>query len=650
MSGHGGAKLNAGRPSNATKMGNKKDKSISSMQQLVSTRIWLRAVVGKTRRRERERRRFLVFQLQGVCDYPLIYRGGFGSDLHDPGSCNPSSVSAPTTSTSPPLSVQQSAADDFDMEFGIEEYSEADWEEASTVRAASTQLQDTFTATSSTSENDNLSSLPTSVPVLSTTNSFSSLSNAQLEALQRKYRHVQEMDKSWNGRPSVIEDSLFDDDNDDDDSNDDGDGAEEALESESNRDQPNFGVLQTYLENELQQIQDEIREMTMPKNYLDGTFWRRAPNPIFVFHSTLRKSRTPDASPYYLIHIFVWIPYALPGAPDGFRCECGAHISKNGTRRKNDAGCGRNYQGTDAWIMVQLPRHLQHEFPAYAFFQDNSGRYFQQNNLSDSHCSQSLVANMFTYLREGHMLPRHAFQQLKGLSHSRKDDESHQSSTDESDRVLKLNKSRVVLRVEKILVPGFIVPLHSATLAELEQQHSLPFDIMVHRRSVHTRAPIPAQTFNQAEPSSPDTSTPFTPADLSNAEIDLIAASGFGRQDAEDELSKDEVEDEAEEIDHDSRERSCTAESSSDEQPTKQDTPTTLLTCLFDDIFHVEDHLLRLLPKKHSAFEKIWSARTTSKKKKKREDNAGGHVLHPSSRTDEEGIPQPRRVSPRFGE
>ncbi|KAF8989139.1 hypothetical protein BDZ89DRAFT_231034 [Hymenopellis radicata] len=278
------------------------------------------------------------------------------------------------------------------MEFGIEEYSEADWEETSTVRAASTQLQDTFTTASSTSENDNLSSLPTSVPVLSTTNSFSSLSNAQLEALQREYRHVQEMDKSWNGRPSVIEDSLFDDDNDDDDSNDDGDGAEEALESESDRDQPNLGVLQTYLENELQQIQDEIRQMKMPKNYLDGTFWRRAPNPIFVFHSTLRKSRTPDASPYYLIDIFVCIPYALSGAPDGFRCECGAHISKNGynnnpiarrvrgehkpyfllttrflcdKRRNNDAECGRNYQGTDAWIIAQLSRHLQHEFPAY---------------------------------------------------------------------------------------------------------------------------------------------------------------------------------------------------------------------------------------------------------------------------------------------
>ncbi|KAF9051108.1 hypothetical protein BDZ89DRAFT_1056981 [Hymenopellis radicata] len=1032
MSGHGGAR-------------DKKDKSILSFFQHTTTAVDAPTAKkkdkekGKEKGKEKEKTLSLPAAEASVAlDEPRRVR--FGSDFHNPGLSIPPSMSAPTTSTAPP---QQSAADDFDMEFGFEEFSEADWEEASTVHAASTQRQDAFTTTSSNFTNDNLPSLPTSVPVLSTTNPSPSLTSAQLEALQHEYRHVREMDKSCNSRPSVIEDSLFDDD----DGDGDGDGAEEALESESDEDQPNSGVLQNYLETELQRIQDEIQKHKMPKNYVDGTFWRRPPDPLFAFDSTLGKGKVPDAAPFYLIDIFLWIPYSLPGAPDVFRCECGGHLSKNGyndnpiarrvrtlhkpyflltsrlrcdKRRKNDAGCGRSYQGTDAWILAQLPRHLQQEFPAYlsarggvdkstlavmrtlfatrfgprpcsellcemqhlrhanlelsylsayAFFQDKYNlpppepfsdfddrlrfggtntsvkyckavftewmrahlelldrvmaslpgtrlagdhtfkiikflarllgqsthvalyssinefeecraqaltltkrlnflesyyeelrkgleahghpptslmytdnavaelsfhetatpslkdnvkhvvldpfshlrpfvlpetcrtHYYDARDLIDNACcallasldssdsklvlgfdvevetetagqggpgmvpqprnghidviqialesrvyvlkvtqlhasvpanlralflstrimfaGQNVCADLlriaeawsFSKLRErlqkapescclelgqlaklkgvakdisiglpslvGSVLRRNlkmddivrlsrwsadqlsekqktyaalnAYASLQlwqilsakqsvgqplestiggeyvhlssGRTHvaearvsatqgpitlSHGDDESHQSSTDESDHVLKLNKSRVVLHVEKILVPGFIVPLHSATLAELEHQHSLPFDIMVHRRSVHTRAPIPAQTVDQSKPSSPDTLIPFTPADLSNAEIDLITVSGFGRQDAEDELSKDEAEDEAEEIDRDSRERSCTVEtSSSDEQPTKQDTPTTLLTRLFDDIFHVEDRLIRLLPKKHSAFEEF---------------------------------------------
>jgi hypothetical protein len=138
----------------------------------------------------------------------------------------------------------------------------------------------------------------------------------------------------------------------------------------------------------------------------------RPRDPVFA----LRRAAVHGFSPasLYLLPIFVWLPHFLPGRPDSFKCECGASIILNGRsvhirsntvhylsllgynenpiarrvstltgpdyflltnrylcppRRGNDKGCGKSYQGSDPWIIRQLPEFVQRAFPGiFALF------------------------------------------------------------------------------------------------------------------------------------------------------------------------------------------------------------------------------------------------------------------------------------------
>ncbi len=75
-----------------------------------------------------------------------------------------------------------SASDDFDMDFGYEEYSEADWDEASAVRAESSQPRDAFATLSPTPPNNNTCSSTTSFSISYTTAQYSPASHIPASA------------------------------------------------------------------------------------------------------------------------------------------------------------------------------------------------------------------------------------------------------------------------------------------------------------------------------------------------------------------------------------------------------------------------------------------------------------------------------------
>ncbi|KAJ7849125.1 hypothetical protein B0H14DRAFT_3452708 [Mycena olivaceomarginata] len=123
---------------------------------------------------------------------------------------------------------------------------------------------------------------------------------------------------------------------------------------------------------------------------IDGHFWVRPQDPVFVLKHAAVSGFSPNE--LYLLPIFVWLPHYLPGRPDSFNCECGANLILHGyndnpiarrvstlagqdyflltnhllcpLRRVNDKGCGKHYQGSDPWIIRQLPEFVQRAFPA----------------------------------------------------------------------------------------------------------------------------------------------------------------------------------------------------------------------------------------------------------------------------------------------
>ncbi|KAJ7812191.1 hypothetical protein B0H14DRAFT_3753374 [Mycena olivaceomarginata] len=137
-------------------------------------------------------------------------------------------------------------------------------------------------------------------------------------------------------------------------------------------------------------VNDTTSRLKMPRCYKDGHFWVRPQDPVFV----LKRAAVGGFSPneLYLLPIFIWLPHHLPGHPDSFKCECGAKLILHGyndnpiarrvstlagqdyfllanrflcpLRRVNDKGCGKHYQGSDPWIIRQLPEFVQRAFPA----------------------------------------------------------------------------------------------------------------------------------------------------------------------------------------------------------------------------------------------------------------------------------------------
>ncbi|KAJ7850910.1 hypothetical protein B0H14DRAFT_2581722 [Mycena olivaceomarginata] len=134
-----------------------------------------------------------------------------------------------------------------------------------------------------------------------------------------------------------------------------------------------------------------------PGVYREDQLWIYPKDPIFALQEAATTGvYSPDM--LYLLPIFLWLPDDLPGHPDRFHCECGEALNKHSTNsaqnrlqhksyrstslhniwfrllpayqatllssaRGKHSGCGRTYQGTDPWILAQLPQFVQDRFP-----------------------------------------------------------------------------------------------------------------------------------------------------------------------------------------------------------------------------------------------------------------------------------------------
>ncbi|KAJ7195718.1 hypothetical protein B0H12DRAFT_1169101 [Mycena haematopus] len=193
-------------------------------------------------------------------------------------------------------------------------------------------------------------------------------------------------DGPLDARERIFDESLADEDEEDESMNTDiaqkeTEAAEVKILSE------NHQWLKTTLD---QIVKDTNGRLKMPRCYKDGHFWVRPIDPVFALKHAAVSGFSPRS--LYLHPIFVWLPHFLPGRPDFFKCECGVSLCLNGynenpiarrvstlsgpdyfiltnrylcpPRRGNNTGCGKNYQGTDPWIIHQLPEFVQRAFPA----------------------------------------------------------------------------------------------------------------------------------------------------------------------------------------------------------------------------------------------------------------------------------------------
>ncbi|KAJ7152120.1 hypothetical protein C8R46DRAFT_484877 [Mycena filopes] len=153
---------------------------------------------------------------------------------------------------------------------------------------------------------------------------------------------------------------------------------------------PFDSVNDQWLATTLETVKKEISSLQQPQAYKDGQLWIRPKDPIFALRDAATTGiYSPDA--LYQLPVFLWLPDYLPGRPDRFHCECGEALNKHSyntspiTRRVcttagsdyflltkryycpqregNTRGCGRTYQGSDPWILAQLPRFVQDRFP-----------------------------------------------------------------------------------------------------------------------------------------------------------------------------------------------------------------------------------------------------------------------------------------------
>lgn len=65
-----------------------------------------------------------------------------------------------------------------------------------------------------------------------------------------------------------------------------------------------------------------------PNCYKNGELWIRPIDPVFA----LEQDGTSGLMPVdlYLLPIFVWLPFCLPGHPEAFKCECGMKLIRHG--------------------------------------------------------------------------------------------------------------------------------------------------------------------------------------------------------------------------------------------------------------------------------------------------------------------------------
>ncbi|KAJ7511032.1 hypothetical protein B0H11DRAFT_2402639 [Mycena galericulata] len=145
-----------------------------------------------------------------------------------------------------------------------------------------------------------------------------------------------------------------------------------------------------WLETALETVKKQVSKHEQPQVYKDGQLWIYPKDPIFALRDAATTGvYSPDA--LYQLPIFLWLPDYLPGHPDRFNCECGEALNKHSyntnpiarrvcttsgsdyflltkryycpQREGNIRGCGRTYQGSDPWILSQLPRFVQDRFP-----------------------------------------------------------------------------------------------------------------------------------------------------------------------------------------------------------------------------------------------------------------------------------------------
>ncbi|KAJ7708598.1 hypothetical protein B0H14DRAFT_3525378 [Mycena olivaceomarginata] len=113
-------------------------------------------------------------------------------------------------------------------------------------------------------------------------------------------------------------------------------------------------------------VKDTTSQLKMPRCYKDGHFWVHPVDPVFALKRAALLPRVFTFSQYLLIlNGYNENPIARQvstlSGPDYFlltnRYLCSPH-------RGNDKGCGKSYQGSDPWIIRQLPEYVQRAFPA----------------------------------------------------------------------------------------------------------------------------------------------------------------------------------------------------------------------------------------------------------------------------------------------
>jgi len=150
------------------------------------------------------------------------------------------------------------------------------------------------------------------------------------------------------------------------------------------------GVLQEYMADILAKVKRQIDSHGRPDCYTRGTFWEHPKDPLFALQASATRITGLSPTELYHLDVFIWLPDRIPGFSDKFHCSCSRHriLSRNGwnekpiarrvkhlyrdylllTNRwicdKKQGGCGKSFQGTDPYILSQLPRHFQESFPA----------------------------------------------------------------------------------------------------------------------------------------------------------------------------------------------------------------------------------------------------------------------------------------------
>jgi hypothetical protein len=83
-----------------------------------------------------------------------------------------------------------------------------------------------------------------------------------------------------------------------------------------------------YLKAVHESIQNEIKQHTWPKCYIQGDFFHRKKHAVFALCDDSATGFNVDS--LCAQDVFVWLPLLLPGAPDLFKCSCGEHLIKHG--------------------------------------------------------------------------------------------------------------------------------------------------------------------------------------------------------------------------------------------------------------------------------------------------------------------------------